>query len=111
MAPDAKLECSTSRAAPIADLVAGLEAFVLAGAASKAPSPTAPNTAPAEGREIAPVFLGLGVVWIASSVFGFTKTHSCLGAVEAQRACLDGLAEACRKLQESAPPPQQQSNP
>jgi hypothetical protein len=104
IAPDAKLECSTSRLAPGADLVAGLGSFVLAGIVRNIPPRTHPNINPVEGAEIAPVFVGLGVVWVASSLFGFVKSNSCLDVMQAQRACFAGRAEACRLLLEPAPP-------
>jgi hypothetical protein len=104
IALDAKLECSTSRSAPVADLAAGIGSFVLAGVLQNLPQRSPPNINPVEGSEIAPVFVGLGVVWVASSLFGFVKSNSCLDAMKAQRACFAGQAEACRLLQEAAPP-------
>jgi hypothetical protein len=104
IAPDAKLECTTSRAAPVADLAAGIGSFVLAGVLQNRPPRTPPNINPVEGSEVAPVFVGLGVVWAASSVFGLVRSNSCLDALEAQRACFAGQAEACRLLEGALQP-------
>jgi hypothetical protein len=87
----------------VADLVAGVGALVLAGRLSNEPPPKPGKVQPFESKEVAPVFVGLGVVWVASSVFGFLKSNGCLDAIELQRACFAGQAEACRLLQE--PPP------
>ena len=98
--PDAKLECTTSRVAPIADLLAGVVSVLFGAALSTDPQF---DGGFGEGTS-APVYFGLGAVWAASSIYGFLNTNRCSDAMDTQRACFQGQAEACRLLKESSPP-------
>jgi hypothetical protein len=44
------------------------------------------------------IFLGVGALAVASSIYGFEKTHACRSIEDTQRLCREGSAEACARL-------------
>jgi len=103
IAPDAALKCSDSLAAPITDLILGSVTMVLTAVGKKQDEQN--QTGPQLVMDPYPYLIGIGLLWLGSSVFGFVQSDRCQEVMEAQRSCAKGLAMACRYLKEESPPP------
>jgi hypothetical protein len=97
----ANLNCTSTNVAPTVELVAGAGSAVLGvaaiGEASKSCSgfECIGNDA---AKRVAVGAIVVGAVYLASSVYGFSKTSGCREAISWQRACFDGNKYNCDVL-------------
>ncbi len=99
-----EVDCTRSNLAPGLDLGIGL-ATVAVGIMGLAESK--PSCGPDQwicldlsgvAHTTGAILVGVGLLAMGSSVYGFSKTHSCRDVTDAQRECAEGRAEACARL-------------
>ena len=96
-----EVDCTRSDAAPIVDLWIGGAAIALgiAGLAYSEPSCAfCPDLSP-EFHKAGAILFGVGTLALVSSVVGHSKAGACREVTERQRACAQGSAAACDRLE------------
>jgi hypothetical protein len=100
--PTTSIDCTTSQAAPVADVILG----VLSAGGGVLALATAPQSPCRDYsclggdalKRLGIAGVVVGGAYLASAVYGFTQTNGCKEGLECQRACLAGDRNVCDRL-------------